>query len=204
MRRKPVASMIWPSKPPGPPPAWKSAATAENPPSILGAPAGKTAPYFFQWTIIPARRSSSRARNILIPSCWTRKRGKSTRSGCFAKRLKISIFRTPSSRLSAGRTSSLQDTVVPIIGRSDIIGRAWKTPLGLVFVDGSHAYESVLKDYQVWADHVRSGGYLVFHDIFPNPADGGQAPYLVYQQAVASGLFDAAPLFKSLGVLKKK
>jgi len=30
----------------------------------------------------------------------------------------------------------LQDTVVPIIGRSDIIGRAWKTPLGLVFVDG--------------------------------------------------------------------
>ena len=98
----------------------------------------------------------------------------------------------------------LQDTVVPIIGRSDIIGRAWKTPLGLVFVDGSHAYESVLKDYQVWADHVRSGGHLAFHDIFPNPADGGQAPYLVYQQAAASGLFDAAPLFKSLGALKKK
>ena len=98
----------------------------------------------------------------------------------------------------------LQDTVIPVIGRSDVIGRAWKTPLGLIFVDGSHAYESVLKDYQIWADHVLPGGYLVFHDIFPNPADGGQAPYLVYQKAVASGLFDAAPLFKSLGVLKRK
>lgn len=99
---------------------------------------------------------------------------------------------------------NLQDTVIPVIGRSDVIGRAWKTPLGLIFVDGSHAYESVLKDYQIWADHVLPGGYLVFHDIFPNPADGGQAPYLVYQKAVASGLFDAEPLFKSLGVLKKK
>lgn len=98
----------------------------------------------------------------------------------------------------------LQDTVIPVIGRSDVIGRAWKTPLGLVFVDGSHAYESVLKDYQIWAEHVLPGGYLVFHDIFPNPADGGQAPYLVYRQAVDSGLFDAAPLFKSLGVLKKR
>lgn len=98
----------------------------------------------------------------------------------------------------------LQDTVIPVIGRSDVIGRAWKTPLGLIFVDGSHAYESVLKDYQIWADHVLPGGYLVFHDIFPNPADGGQAPYLVYQKAVASGLFDAEPLFKSLGVLKKR
>jgi len=41
----------------------------------------------------------------------------------------------------------LNDTVVPIIGRSDIIGRFWNTPLGLLFIDGSHAYESVLTDY---------------------------------------------------------
>ncbi len=28
------------------------------------------------------------------------------------------------------------------------------------------------------------GGYLVFHDIFPDPEKGGQAPYRVYQLAV--------------------
>jgi len=97
----------------------------------------------------------------------------------------------------------LENTVVPVIGRSEIVGRAWGTPLGLVFIDGSHAYESVLKDYQIWTKHVTPGGYLVFHDIFPDPAQGGQAPYLVYQEAAASGQYEVFPLYKSLGVLKK-
>jgi len=97
----------------------------------------------------------------------------------------------------------LGNTVVPVIGLSEVIGRAWSTQLSLIFIDGSHAYESVLNDYQIWAKHVLPGGYLVFHDIFPDPADGGQAPYLVYQKAVASGLYDVQPLFKSLGVLKR-
>lgn len=99
---------------------------------------------------------------------------------------------------------NLDNTVVPIIGRSETVGSAWSTPLGLVFVDGSHAYESVLNDYQIWAKHILPGGYLVFHDIFPDPSQGGQAPYLVYQKAVETSLYDVQPLFKSLGVLKRK
>jgi len=99
---------------------------------------------------------------------------------------------------------NLDKTVVPVIGRSEIIGRVWQTPLGLLFIDGSHAYESVLNDYEIWARHILPGGYLVFHDIFPDPAHGGQAPYLVYKQAVSSGQYDVLPLFKSLGALKKK
>ena len=98
----------------------------------------------------------------------------------------------------------LGNAVIPVIGRSDVIGHAWNTPLGLIFIDGSHAYESVLNDYQIWAKHIIPGGYLVFHDIFPDPAQGGQAPYLVYQQAVSSGLYNVQPLFKSVGVLKRK
>ncbi len=97
----------------------------------------------------------------------------------------------------------LEDAVVPVIGRSEVVGRAWHTPLSLIFIDGSHAFETVLSDYQIWAKHVLPDGYLVFHDIFPDPAQGGQAPYLVYQKAVVSGLYDVQPLFKSLGVLKK-
>jgi predicted O-methyltransferase YrrM len=99
---------------------------------------------------------------------------------------------------------NLGDVVIPIIGRSEVIGRAWKTPLGMIFIDGSHAYESVLNDFRIWEGHVLPGGYLVFHDIFPDPSQGGQAPYLVYQKAVSSGLYDVKPLFKSVGVLKRK
>ncbi|HNV63833.1 MAG TPA: class I SAM-dependent methyltransferase [Smithellaceae bacterium] len=99
---------------------------------------------------------------------------------------------------------ALEDTVIPIVGRSETIGRAWQTPLSLIFIDGSHAYESVLKDYQIWSKHLMPGGYLVFHDIFPDPEKGGQAPYRVYQLAVASRQYEELPLFVSLGILKRK
>lgn len=99
---------------------------------------------------------------------------------------------------------NLEDAVIPVIGRSETIGRAWQTALSFVFIDGSHAYDSVLADYQIWSKHVIAGGYLVFHDIFSDPAKGGQAPYLVYQIALASLLYEKLPMCESLGVLKRK
>jgi len=95
----------------------------------------------------------------------------------------------------------LADTVIPIIGRSATIGKVWETPLSLIFIDGSHAYESVLNDYEIWAKNLIVGGYLLFHDIFSDPAKGGQAPYLVYQKAVASGMYEEMPMCESLGIL---
>jgi len=99
---------------------------------------------------------------------------------------------------------NLENAVIPIIGCSELVGRAWQTPLSLVFIDGSHAYQSVFIDYQTWSKHVLPGGYLVFHDIFPDPAQGGQAPYQVYQMAAASGLYEVLPMYKTLGILKRK
>lgn len=98
----------------------------------------------------------------------------------------------------------LKDAVIPLIGRSEIVGRVWQTPLSLIFIDGSHAYESVLNDYKIWSKHLIAGGYLLFHDIFPDPAKGGQAPYLVYRKAVGSDRYEEMPLYKSLGILKRK
>jgi len=98
----------------------------------------------------------------------------------------------------------LDDIVIPLVGRSSTIGRIWETPLSLLFIDGSHAYESVLSDYEIWAKNLIPGGYLLFHDIFPDPSKGGQAPYLVYQKAVASGFYQEKPMCESLGILIRK
>jgi predicted O-methyltransferase YrrM len=98
----------------------------------------------------------------------------------------------------------LEDVVIPIVARAEIVGRFWKIPLSLIFIDGSHAYESVLNDYKIWAKHLIIGGYLLFHDIFPDPAKGGQAPYKVYQIALASGSYEEMPMCESLGILKRK
>jgi MMP 1-O-methyltransferase len=98
----------------------------------------------------------------------------------------------------------LENTIIPIIGRSEIIGRNWQTPLSLVFIDGSHAYNSVLIDYETWPKHLIPGGYLIFHDIFPDPSMGGQAPFQVYQIALASGRYEEMAMCKSLGILKQR
>ena len=93
---------------------------------------------------------------------------------------------------------------MPLVCRSEVAASALATPLGLVFIDGGHAYETVLRDYRCWADQLMGGGYLLFHDIFENPEDGGQAPYEVYQVARQSGKLDELPRTKTLGVLRRK
>ena len=100
-------------------------------------------------------------------------------------------------------SAGLEDIVVPIVCRSEIVARRWATPLSLVFIDGGHALETVLTDYRAWAGHIIAGGYLMIHDIFPNPAKGGQAPFEIYNLALASGLFREISMVKTLGVLKR-
>lgn len=98
----------------------------------------------------------------------------------------------------------LEDTVIPLVTRSAVAARKWATPLSLVFIDGGHSYEAAFTDYCSWAAHVIPGGFLVIHDIFKNPEDGGQAPYDIYRLAAGSGLFDERPMTKTLGVLRRR
>ncbi len=98
--------------------------------------------------------------------------------------------------------AELEDAVVPIVSTSALAAKAWRTPLSLVFIDGGHAFETVLADYTFWAKHLMPTGYLLIHDIFDDPAEGGQAPYQIYQKALASGAFQQCPKTKTLGVLQ--
>jgi len=100
-------------------------------------------------------------------------------------------------------SAGLNDTVVPVVCRSEVAARCWSTPLSLVFIDGGHALATVLADYNAWAGHIMAGGYLLFHDIFPDPAQGGQAPFHIYNLALASGLFRKLDMVKTLGALQR-
>ena len=99
--------------------------------------------------------------------------------------------------------AGLEDTVVPMVCKSEVAARSWATPVSLVFIDGGHTYETAFTDYNSWAGHLIPGGYLLIHDIFKDPAKGGQAPYHIYNLALASGLFQELPMTKTLGVLKR-
>jgi len=50
-------------------------------------------------------------------------------------------------------------------------------PLDLVFIDGDHTYDSVRRDYELYAPLVREDGIVAFHDIVAGPYDAvGDAP----------------------------
>jgi len=99
--------------------------------------------------------------------------------------------------------TELEDTVVPIVCKSVVAARLWATPLSLVFIDGGHSFETAYTDYSAWTRHIIPNGYLLIHDIFKNPEQGGQAPYQVYKLAAASGLFKKLPSTETLGILQR-
>jgi predicted O-methyltransferase YrrM len=96
------------------------------------------------------------------------------------------------------KEAGLEEEVVAVVGRSPTVARYWRTPLALVFVDGGHTDEHAGNDYQGWGRWVRHGGTLVIHDVFPDPADGGQAPYRIYRRALACGFEEV----RSLGCMR--
>jgi MMP 1-O-methyltransferase len=100
--------------------------------------------------------------------------------------------------------AGLEEVVVPVVGRSGEVARWWRHPIDLVFIDGGHTDEAARADLRGWAPWIRNGGALAIHDVFPDPADGGQAPYGIYRQALESGAFTEASVTGSLRVLEKK
>ena len=74
--------------------------------------------------------------------------------------------------------------------------------MGLLFIDGGHALDVAMADYEAWARFVLPGGLLAIHDVFESPADGGQAPFVVWQRAVADG-FAPVSTTGSLRVLRR-
>ena len=99
------------------------------------------------------------------------------------------------------RAADLEDVVVAIVGHSATVAAQWTTPLAMLFIDGGHAAEHCIRDYEGWSRHVMPGGVLAIHDVFPDPADGGQAPYEhIHLPAVRDG-FEEVRQVGSLRVL---
>ncbi|MBP2455420.1 class I SAM-dependent methyltransferase [Mycolicibacterium lutetiense] len=99
--------------------------------------------------------------------------------------------------------ASLDEHVVAMVGRSPVVARGWRMPLRLLFIDGGHTEEAAQRDFDGWARWVEVGGALIIHDVFPDPNDGGQAPFQIYQRALATGAFDEVVAMGSMRVLER-
>jgi predicted O-methyltransferase YrrM len=86
--------------------------------------------------------------------------------------------------------AGLEATVVAVVGDSTLVAAHWRTPLGMVFIDGGHGREPAHADYEAWAPLVTHGGLLAIHDVFDDPAQGGRPPYEIWRRAVECGAFE--------------
>jgi predicted O-methyltransferase YrrM len=99
--------------------------------------------------------------------------------------------------------AGLEDVVVTIVGRSATMARHWRTPLAMLFIDGGHSQAAVDADYDGWTPHLMPGGVLAIHDVFPDPAEGGRPPFVVFQRALAGGAFAEIGVEGSLRILRR-
>ena len=96
----------------------------------------------------------------------------------------------------------LDDVVTVLVAATQQVAAWWSSPLALLFLDGNHTEPVAQHDYAAFARHLVPGGLLLVHDVFPDPADGGQAPWHVVQRALADG-FAPESVSGSLRVLRR-
>jgi predicted O-methyltransferase YrrM len=98
----------------------------------------------------------------------------------------------------------LESTVIGLVGPSRVVAAHFDQPLDLLFIDGGHGADVAWADYRNWAPKVVSGGALLIHDVFPDPADGGRPPYEIYLEATGRGGYEEVSATGSLRWLVRR
>lgn len=87
-------------------------------------------------------------------------------------------------------THGAAELVTQVRGYSHDIARAWSRQLDLLFIDADHAYEAVRRDLTDWAPFVKSGGWLVMHDVWFEQPDDPDLFYAGPAQAVRESVLN--------------
>lgn len=58
----------------------------------------------------------------------------------------------------------MTDRVVRVLGKSKDVGRHWRWPVDMLYIDGDHSYTACRVDVDVWLPWLKSGGLVAFHD----------------------------------------
>ena len=58
----------------------------------------------------------------------------------------------------------VENIVIPIVKTSKEAAKDFNLPVELIFIDGSHEYEDVKLDFDLWFPKLIKGGVMAFHD----------------------------------------
>jgi predicted O-methyltransferase YrrM len=62
--------------------------------------------------------------------------------------------------------AGVADHVTPVVATSDDAAVSWNGPVRLLWIDGSHVHDQVLRDFRAWAPWLVDGGIVAFHDTY--------------------------------------
>jgi predicted O-methyltransferase YrrM len=65
-------------------------------------------------------------------------------------------------------------------GFSQDFSKGFAEKIDLLFIDGNHDYEFVLRDFEEWSPYVKQDGFIAFHDVEfdPNDSPNGSETFL--------------------------
>ena len=81
----------------------------------------------------------------------------------------------------------LEDVVKPLVMDSISASKIVENNADLIFIDGSHTFESAESDYELWKNKIKKGGTLAIHDVYDSEDEGGQAPNKIFKQSLNEG-----------------
>lgn len=79
-------------------------------------------------------------------------------------------------------------------GNSVAVAQTFTDPIGMLFVDGSHATRDVVADVRAWAGRVIAGGIIAFHDSEKRQVRAGINATITRQPSVWQKVFDEGRL----------
>ncbi|MFH1545360.1 MAG: class I SAM-dependent methyltransferase [archaeon] len=97
------------------------------------------------------------------------------------------------------KRAKLDEVVKPIVKDSTKASKDWKKPIELLFIDGSHQFDLVKKDFLNWSRFLVEGGLIAFHDslLWPGPRK------VVNKMLLASNYFKEPDLIDSITCARK-
>jgi len=74
----------------------------------------------------------------------------------------------------------------------------WKEPIALLYIDGSHRYEDVKKDFLLWKQYVIPGGMVIFHDIWTSGVRRALSEFVLNDREYSQFKFTSCCMFSMI------
>ena len=92
------------------------------------------------------------------------------------------------------RRAGVSSMIIPIVKTSKEAAKNFNKPVGIIFIDGSHEYDDVMLDFELWFPKISEGGIMAFHDTIGYDGPRKVVNNLVYK----SKYFRKIRLFNSI------